>query len=132
MKKPMKKLKISTIKKLKPYWKKLQELEGEFNLNVHKLELKMQKDLNIDDLEFFWRDGYCGIGNEARTIKLIPIFIKSAIGFKDNKIARGPRAFKIPPNKPVVFLPALPPAATPSPAPPSAPTFNLNFFFNKS
>lgn len=71
MKKPMKKLKISTIKKLKPYWKKLQELEGEFNLNVHALELKMQNNLDISDLEFFWRDGYCGIGDEARTIKLI-------------------------------------------------------------
>ncbi len=67
----MKKLKSNTIKKLKPYWKKLQELEGKFNLNVHELELKMQDEIGMEDLKFFWSDGYCGIGNESRTIKLI-------------------------------------------------------------
>ncbi len=67
----MKKLKSNTIKKLKPYWKKLQELEGKFNLDVYALELKMRNELNIDDLEFFWSDGYCGIGNTSRTIKLV-------------------------------------------------------------
>lgn len=67
----MKKLPKETIKKLKPYWKKLQELEGKFNLDVHMLELKMQKGIGIESLEFFWSDGYCGIGNDSRTIKLI-------------------------------------------------------------
>ena len=45
----MKKLPKATIKKLKPYWKKLQDLEGEFNLNVYALELKMQNETGIND-----------------------------------------------------------------------------------
>lgn len=32
----------------------------------------MQHELKIDDLEFFKSDnGYCGIGNSSRTIKLL-------------------------------------------------------------
>lgn len=49
----MKKLKSNTIRKLKPYWKKLQELEGEFNIKIHELEIKMQNEIGIEDLEFF-------------------------------------------------------------------------------
>ena len=31
----------------------------------------MQKELDIDDLEFFFNDELCGIGNYSRTMKLI-------------------------------------------------------------
>ncbi len=68
----MKKLKVNTRKKLKPYWLKLERLEYEFLKKVDLLEGKMQKDIGIKDLIFFSSDGgFCGIGNEARTIKLI-------------------------------------------------------------
>ena len=72
----MKKLKSSTIKKLKPYWAKLERLEYEFLKKVDKLEKEMQKEMqkeiNIPDLFFYSNDGgYCGIGDQSRTIKLI-------------------------------------------------------------
>ena len=68
----MKKLPKATIKKLKPYWSKLERLEYEFLKNVDNLEKDMQKEIGINDLEFFCNDGgYSGIGNDSRTIKLI-------------------------------------------------------------
>ena len=72
----MKKYKIKItpelIKKLKPYWKELEELEGEFQIKVFNLENKMNKKLGIKGLEFFMCDGaYVGIGNIERTMKLI-------------------------------------------------------------
>ncbi len=67
----MKKLKVNTRKKLKPYWTKLERLELNFFRKVEKLEKEMQKDIGIDDLEFYCNGGYCGIGNTSRTIKLI-------------------------------------------------------------
>ena len=67
----MKKLKPQTRKKLKKYWKKLQELQGKFNLEIYELESKMQNEIGIDDLEFINVNGCCGIGNVSRTIKLI-------------------------------------------------------------
>lgn len=60
------------IKKLKVFWKKLQKMQEEFDSDVHILEDLMQKALDIDDLEFYMSDdGYCGIGNMSRTIKLV-------------------------------------------------------------
>lgn len=59
------------IKKLKKYWKQLQILQNDFNFAVEILEDKMQREMKIEDLEFFHCDGYCGIGNTSRTIKLI-------------------------------------------------------------
>jgi len=68
----MKKLKVNTRKKLKKYWTELERLEYTFLKNVEKIEKKMQKETNIPDLFFFHNDGgYCGIGNNSRTIKLI-------------------------------------------------------------
>ena len=68
----MKKLKVSTRKKLKKYWTKLERLELNFLRKVEKVEKEMQKEIGIDDLVFFLSDGgYYGIGNESRTIKLI-------------------------------------------------------------
>lgn len=60
------------IKKLKNYWVILERAEYEFLKKVDNLEKEMSKDLNIEDLIFFLSDGgYCGIGNETRTIDLI-------------------------------------------------------------
>jgi hypothetical protein len=60
------------IKKLKPYWKELKKLEDGFLTKVIELEEKMQKEVGINDLEFFHTDdGYIGIGNIERTMELI-------------------------------------------------------------
>lgn len=68
----MKKLKNKEIKKLKKYWTKLERLELNFLRKVEKVEKEMQKEIGINDLIFFQSDGgYCGIGNDSRTIKLI-------------------------------------------------------------
>lgn len=60
------------IKKLKKHWAILERIEYEYLKKVDNLEKEMSKDLNIEDLIFFCSDGgYCGIGNETRTIDLI-------------------------------------------------------------
>lgn len=60
------------IKKLKEYWVVLERAECTFLKKVESIEKEMSKDLNIEDLIFFLSDGgYCGIGNETRTIDLI-------------------------------------------------------------
>ena len=67
----MKKLKAKTRKMLKPYWKELQILQDQHCIAVYNLERKMQRGVGIDDLEFVYCDGFCGIGNLSRTIELI-------------------------------------------------------------
>ena len=68
----MKKLPKAIIKRLKPYWLKLERLEYEFLKKVDNLEKDMQKEIGINYLEFYCDDfGYSGIGNDSRTIKLI-------------------------------------------------------------
>ena len=73
----MKKYKIkktaALIKQLKPYWKKLNQLEGIFHKKVHNLEKTMEKEIGIKGVEFFWSDlgEYAGIGNVDRTMELI-------------------------------------------------------------
>jgi len=63
------------IKKLKPYWKKIQDLNSQYIINIIALENKMQKELEIEDLEIFYVDGEpVGIGNYLRTMKLIHAF----------------------------------------------------------
>ena len=60
------------IKKLQPYWEQAQEIESKCHEALFLLENKMSKDIGIKDLEFFRCDGeMCGIGNGARTMKLI-------------------------------------------------------------
>ena len=60
------------IKQLKPYWKELEDLEGEFQIKVFQLENKMNEELGRKDLEFFMCDGaYVGIGDIGRDMKLI-------------------------------------------------------------
>lgn len=73
----MKKYKIKKnkqlIRKLKPYWKKLQELVDIHRGLVFTLEKKMEKETGIKGIEFFWSDlgEYVGIGNADRTMPLI-------------------------------------------------------------
>ena len=60
------------IKKLKPYWKEIEEAQGKFWIEIDNIEKKMQKKLGIEDLEIFCVDGEpVGIGNYDRTMKLI-------------------------------------------------------------
>lgn len=68
----MRKFTKEEIKKLKKYWKELQDIQKDYDFAVGILESAMQNELEILDLEFFMCDGsYCGIGNYTRTIKLI-------------------------------------------------------------
>ncbi len=67
----MKKLNKKQINKLKKYWRILKILEDSFLESVGDLEKAMSEELNIEDLEFFFCDGYCGIGDVRRTIKLV-------------------------------------------------------------
>ena len=63
------------IKKLKKYWKELDALERDFDMTINALEDAMQKDLKIDDVEFFRVDGeFLGIGNISKTINLIALY----------------------------------------------------------
>ncbi len=60
------------IKKLQPYWKKLQKIEAEFSQKVYKIEKQMEKATGIEGVEFFMCDNsYVGIGNCYRTMELI-------------------------------------------------------------
>jgi len=67
----MKKLSKAKIKKLKKYWKMLQKLDDDFFQKVDLLQEKMSSDVGIEDLEFIYIDGYCGIGDFGRTIELV-------------------------------------------------------------
>lgn len=67
----MKKLSNKQIEKLKPYWRELKFLEDNYFQQIAKIEERMSKELDIEDLEFFYCDGWAGIGNISRTIKLI-------------------------------------------------------------
>lgn len=61
---PKLKNKEKVIKKLKPFWKKYQELESNLRRDMEKLEQEMTKNINLGiNLEFFHVDGQCaGIG----------------------------------------------------------------------
>ena len=57
----------------KKYFQMLEEAENEFYDRVGAIEILMQADTGIEDISFFQCDGsYVGIGNESRTLKLIP------------------------------------------------------------
>ena len=61
-----------TKKALKPYWVNLQELTDMYQDMVETIEQRMNSDLGRTDLEFFRGvDGYCGIGNLDRSMKLV-------------------------------------------------------------
>ena len=66
------KLSKELINKLKPYWAEYQSISDEYWDKVTKLELRMSKEMGIEEMEFFHCDNeVVGIGNVARTIKLI-------------------------------------------------------------
>ena len=72
----MAKSRLKTLKlkpaKLKKYWVALEKAESDFLAQTNFIEAQMQKELKIDDLEFFWCDNsIVGIGNARRTMKLI-------------------------------------------------------------
>ena len=60
------------IKQLKPYWKKVQIIVGEFYGQLANLEKEMEKETGIPTIEFFMCDNeIVGIGNTQRTMPLI-------------------------------------------------------------
>jgi hypothetical protein len=60
------------VQRLKPYWKKVEKLQGNYWKDIHALEKQMSKNLKIKDLEIFHCDGEAvGIGNYSRTMPLI-------------------------------------------------------------
>lgn len=73
----MKKYKIKKtkklIKKLHPYWDKLQNMHSDFLGKVGALEQKVEKATGIKGIEFFFCEMgyYAGIGNDERTMELI-------------------------------------------------------------
>ena len=59
-------------KKLKEYWKKQDLLFEEYINKIFSLQEKMQKDLKIEDIEFFWVEGnIVGIGSIDRNYELL-------------------------------------------------------------
>jgi hypothetical protein len=57
---------------MKLFWAMLQQEEIRFSARVFEMEKAMSKNVGIHNLIFFLSDdGYCGIGNESRTMKLI-------------------------------------------------------------
>jgi len=62
------------LQKLKLCWAIMRKEERIFFDKVREIEKNMQEDVGIKDVEFFWDDGYVGIGNTSRTMKLISGF----------------------------------------------------------
>ena len=66
-----KKLTKNQFKVAQKYWKKLQQLLNKFYHEINILEENMQKEIEINNIEFFMCDNeYVGIGNMDRTLKL--------------------------------------------------------------
>ena len=60
------------LKILKKHWARFQKKEEWFWGEVCTLEKDMALETKIEDIEFIHTDtGWCGIGNESRTIPLI-------------------------------------------------------------
>lgn len=59
------------IKKLRPYWVKLEKAESRFFKKVRNIEKEMQEDFNEKEIEFFWVDGEpAGIGTPSHPKKM--------------------------------------------------------------
>jgi len=68
------------IKQLKPFWKKLKQLNTLHSTLIYELEKKMEKTTGIKEIEFFMCDNeYVGIGNSKRLRA-----IKCFCGLKEN------------------------------------------------
>lgn len=59
------------LKIIKKYWAKLQDELDRHLATVRILETKMGDETKIEGIEFFFNDGYCGVGNFKRTMELI-------------------------------------------------------------
>ncbi len=60
------------LKQLKPFWQELQKIQGGYNIKIAGLEEEMAKKTGIENIEFFFCDNeIVGVGNVARTIRLI-------------------------------------------------------------
>jgi hypothetical protein len=60
------------LKQLKPFWRKLQKIQGSHNSKIVELEEEMAKKTGIENIEFFFCDNeIVGIGNVERTMRLI-------------------------------------------------------------
>jgi len=69
----MKKVKAPPYDKLQKYFEKYKIIETEFWTKVVKIEKEMQAEFKIEDIFFFHCEGeLAGIGNESRTMKLVP------------------------------------------------------------
>jgi len=69
----VKRLTRTQIDRLKPYWKQKEQCTDKYFASLCKIETSMSKELGIKGMEFVWCDNYiCGIGDEDRTIKLVP------------------------------------------------------------
>ena len=58
-------------KKLQKYWDELQLIEDWYVKEIAFLEADMEKETGVEGIEFFWSDGYCGIGTVDRSMKLV-------------------------------------------------------------
>lgn len=67
----MKKLTKQQLISCQRIWKKLRILQDQYMDEVQFLECELAEKTGIDDIEFFWCDGWAGIGNASSTIKLI-------------------------------------------------------------
>ena len=72
----MKKYKYKVTPKLeskcKKYWNELKIIEEKFYGEIFQLERKMEKELKIKGIEFFFSDNdIVGIGNAERTMELL-------------------------------------------------------------
>ena len=68
------KLTKKQINLIQYYWMLLQREINIFEEEVNNLEQRLSEDTGIDDIEFFKSDdGYVGVGNASRTLKLIQL-----------------------------------------------------------
>lgn len=68
------KLTKKQINLIQYYWMLLQREINIFDEQVNILTIKMMSDTGIKDIEFFKSDdGYVGVGNASRTMKLIQL-----------------------------------------------------------
>ena len=72
----MKKYPVMPTKKqmeiFRKYWILFKEIERDYYSQIRDLEIQLEEESKITEIQFFRSDdGYCGIGNAARTMPLI-------------------------------------------------------------
>jgi hypothetical protein len=57
---------------IKNYWHQLKDIKSEFDSRVSDLEKELEREVNVEGIEFFMCDNeYVGVGNADRTMRLI-------------------------------------------------------------